>query len=312
MGLPFTPACLLYFLVTLFPPLHSRNSDPVFSSGPSQNQITIALLDAVTKTPVPFATVYVTRTKTYRDADSTGRFVINAEAGDSAIISCIGYETLQWVIPQTSSMATVFMEPIVTNQPTVLVRKPTIEEFGTFKRNHDRTCIGGWEGDRLEIAALVEIPQNIAFYRIASISIKGKDFNADNPVRLHIYNVDSNGLPGKELLQKQVIITKQENNARIVTIDVKDQQIMLENNAFFVGVQWITSDYITQRKSPEIYETFAIGKQLTFRRSTRVFNNAWTGLYRNNIVVFPGGKANPGDIPINIQVSSTIEVFEKK
>jgi hypothetical protein len=59
-------------------------------------------------------------------------------------------------------------------------------------------------------------------------------------MRLHIYDVNENGYPGVELLNRDVIINNDNFKKGYLIIDVRDQNILVNGKAFFVGVQWIT------------------------------------------------------------------------
>jgi hypothetical protein len=93
---------------------------------------------------------------------------------------------------------------------------------------------------------------------------------------------------------------------------VKDQNIMIENNSFFVGIQWLTSTKVKLFTGPEIYETFSHKKLLTYRRQLNIKNNKWFGEFKKDMVFFPGGIIPSNDTPINILASAEIEVFEKQ
>ena len=270
-----------------------------------------SLYDKYTKEPISYATIRVINSSIYRDADLYGQFDISAKPEDSLEFTCIGYKTLRVGISSTSRLDSIFLEQKVISDPEIKISKPTTETYGFVNDKKDRSFTGGSEAGRLETATLIEIPPAVKFYRISKVMIRGKDFREENPVRLHIYSVDSNGLPGEELLHKSVIIRK-DDGEKIVTIDLKDQNIILEGGSFFVGLQWLTSEKVKIFTGPEIFETFRQKKMLTYRRSKKMYDNKWCAEYRNKLVFFPGGVLPTNEVPINMLASAEIDVFEKE
>jgi hypothetical protein len=161
------------------------------------------------------------------------------------------------------------------------------------------------------VATLIEVPETVGFYRISKILIKGRDFGSNNPLRLHIYAVDSNGLPGKTLLSRDIVITSKEDKKNINTVELKDQNIFIEEGSFFVGLQWLGTQKQRTFIGPELYETFRKDKLFTYRRNLGRNNDKWYGWYDKSIVFFPGGVVPEKAVPINVVASAEIEVFEK-
>jgi hypothetical protein len=275
-------------------------------------QLKGVLCNGITKEPIPYATVHIANSKIYSDADENGRFEISVNKTDSLIISSIGFETLMVAFSTIVAFDSFFLKQCVVNIPEIIITKPIVKTFGSVNDKKDRSITGGSQASRTEVATLIEIPESSSYYRISKIFIRGKDFKDENPVRLHIYAVDSIGLPGRELLIKEIIIKKKEDDKKVITLDVKDQNIVIENNSFFVGIQWLTSTKVKLFTGPEIYETFRNKKLLTYRRQLNVKNNKWFGEFKKDMVFFPGGIIPSNDTPINILASAEIEVFEKQ
>jgi hypothetical protein len=270
-----------------------------------------SLYNKYTKEPISYATVRVINSGIYRDADLYGRFVITAMINDSLEITCIGYNPLRISINSVTQLDSVFLQQKVVTDPEIKISKPSVEIYGFVNDKKDRTFTGGSEGGRPEAATLIEIPPDVMYYRISKVMIRGKDFREENPVRLHIYSIDSNGLPGEELLKKSIVIRKEEGE-KVVTIDLKDQNITIEGGGFFIGVQWLTSEKVKMFTGPELYETFRQKKILTYRKINGMNGNKWYAWFRNSVVFFPGGVLPSNDVPINMLASAEIDVFERQ
>ncbi len=265
----------------------------------------------VTREPIPYATIQKLSSKVFKDANELGQFEISATVNDSLIVTSIGFGAVRMRVPPEGALDSVFLNPNITLSPEITVSKPTLETFGFVNEKTDRSCSGGEEITRYEVATLIEMPETVGFYRISKILIKGRGFGSNNPLRLHIYAVDNNGLPGKELLSKDIVITSKDDKRNINTVELKDQNIFIEEGAFFVGLQWLGTQKQRTFIGPELYETFRKDKLFTYRRNLGRNNDKWYGWYDKSIVFFPGGVVPEKAVPINVVASAEIEVFDR-
>ena len=278
-----------------------------FVSIKSQNIIIKSFIkDKESNHIVPFCTIQLLGTNSAMDANENGYFETSAKKSDTLIFSCIGYVDLK--LSTLDVPDTIYLKPTVITLHQIVVSKRVNQTYGIVKEKKDRSSAGSAPGIRREFATLIEIPANIGLFKIAKVFVSGKDFKEESPIRLYIYEVDTNGLPGKELLTKEILLKNRDTQKKIVTIDLKDQEIYLENTSFFVGVQWITSakDFTV----PEIFETFKVKKLLTYRRSQTNNKNKWFGEFKKDFIFFPGGAIPENDTPINVLASAEIEVYQ--
>ncbi len=149
-----------------------------------------------------------------------------------------------------------------------------------------------------------------------------KNYSSEYPLRLHIYSLREDGLPGEELLKKQVIFSETNFKKGILEVDIKEQNIILDRTSFFVGVQWInksTNELLRrstgQKSDNGVGETSLLSERLTYRRG-RVLNFKWYMEFEKGI--FIPGNANEKGVttpiplkgnPINILASAVIETF---
>ena len=270
------------------------------------------------KLPIPYATIQLTGTWNIVDCDENGYFEITSkDESDSIAITSIGFKNLTIPVTYFKNTDSVFIEENFVKMDEVNVTSPVPRIFGIVHEKMGTSRIGvGNEVERSEITTLIEIPEEVQYYRICKIFIKGKRFSEENPIRLHLYVINENGLPGEELLKQQVIITKQDFDTKnnIITIDVKEQNIFLENSSFFVGVQWIALTKVKLYSGPEIIQTYKIPKVLSYYRQANFNNNFWWVKYKSGMQVFKDGKlpaiGAPGKgNPANMCASAEIEAF---
>lgn len=268
------------------------------------------VFDRDTKMPIPYATIQIANTLKYSDSDDKGIFEIEASNNDSLLITCIGYKSSKIPVVVSQKNDSLFLDKEVVQLRELIVSKPVINTFGIIDDNKNTSSTGGSQAGRHEMATLIEIPATIKMYRITKVLLKARNFKEENPVRLHIYSVDSLGLPGQELLTKEIVITNDQVDNKIVSIDVKDQQIVLENSSFFVGIQWLTSTKVKLFTGPEVFETFKEKKLLTYRRSLTVNKNKWFGWFdKRSVIFYPGGETPNDEKPINMLTSAEIEIL---
>lgn len=272
------------------------------------------------KLSVPYASIQLTGTLTIVDCDENGYFEITSkDESDSLTITCIGYKDLTIPVNYFKKVDSVFLEENFVKMDEVHIKNPVLKTFGIVNEKMGSSRIGGTYAERSELTTLIEIPTSIESYYISKVFIRGKRFREENPVRLHLYAVNENGLPGDELLKKQVIIAKQafDTKSNIITIDVKDQNILLENVSFFVGIEWITSTKVKFGTGPEIIQTNKVSKLLSYYRPIKGFNNSWYSDYSKygGLIIYENGKL-PGIVtgpvkgnPLNMCASAEIEAF---
>ena len=264
---------------------------------------------------IPHATIQIINTLNIIDADEKGYFEIIVNKNDSLLITCIGFKNVKVSESYFRDNDSIFLYENFLKMDEVFIKNPVVYTFGIVNEKMGSSRGGGNEAERTELTTLIEIPKTIESYRISKVFIKGKTFKEENPVRLHIYSVNENGLPGEELLKKAIILCKKEGDGNILTIDVKDQNIILENASFFIGVQWMTSVKVKIFTGPYIIQTYKIPKILSYYRSSKFNKNYWQVEYKDALLVFVDGKLpaigtppSKGN-PLNMCASAEIEAF---
>jgi CarboxypepD_reg-like domain len=269
------------------------------------------ILDSKTKLAIPYATIHLSNTTKSIDADEKGYFEINTNLLDSIEFSSIGYNTLKIPIFEMNKSENILLQTKPITMESIIVKKLEKKTFGNINSKINTSSTGSGADVRQEFATLIEVLNGVKTYRISKVFIKGRKFKPENPIRLHIYELDSNGLPGKELMLKERILSNNEVEGKMITVDIKDQNIILEKPSFFISIQWITSNKVKIFTGPEIYETYSKEKMLTLRRQQNLKSNNWFASWKNNMMVFLPSKDLPiGDIAVNNLVSAEVEIIE--
>ncbi|MES2373816.1 MAG: carboxypeptidase-like regulatory domain-containing protein [Bacteroidota bacterium] len=255
--------------------------------------------------PIAYTNIYVKGENRYFDTDENGRFTVEASPEDTLSFSCIGYTLRSMTVSDFAKIkGAVLLDEITYTLQEVVVSNAQPKKFGISAAKQTRSFAGAQMSDSYEVATQIEIPAGIKQFRITKVFFRQKNFSAENRLRLHIYSADANGIPGEELLKKQVIIDEKDFKDGNLEIDVSDQDIVLTNNVFFVGVQWITMhnfEYAKGRKNDiGLGETSTIDSRLTYRRGQGV-NHAWYVEYESGIYIPGNAKGNKAVVPIQLK-----------
>jgi hypothetical protein len=193
-----------------------------------------------TKLAIPYASGFLMREKKYFDANENGQYSILADQSDSVSFSCIGFQSRLFSVQELISANQISLQESVNTLEEVVVRSVVAERIGIVNEKQTTSFAGSTANNYYEIVTLIKFADTIKGGLITNVLFKQKRFDADRPMRLHIYDVNENGYPGVELLNRDVLINKDNFNKGYLTIDVREQNIVINGKVFFVGVQWIT------------------------------------------------------------------------
>ena len=245
-----------------------------------------------TKLAIPYASGFLMREKKYFDANENGQYSILADQSDSVSFSCIGFQSRLFSVQELISANQISLQESVNTLEEVVVRSAVAERIGIVNEKQTTSFAGSTANNYYEIVTLIKFADTIKGGLITNVLFKQKRFDADRPMRLHIYDVNENGYPGVELLNRDVLINKDNFNKGYLTIDVREQNIVINGKVFFVGVQWITPANKEIRKvgfNPDtsIGETTKLTSIYSYHRSMEI-SNGWYTYYENGIEVSPG------------------------
>ena len=251
-----------------------------------------------TKLAIPYASGFLMREKKYFDADENGQYSILADQSDSVSFSCIGFQSRFFSVQELISANQISLQESVNTLEEVVVRSAVAERIGIVNEKQTTSFAGSTANNYYQIVTLIKFADTSKGGVIKNVLFKQKKFDADRPMRLHIYDVNENGYPGVELLNRDVLINKDNFKKGYLTIDVREQNILVNCKAFFVGVQWITPSNSERRKGGFISDT-GIGEttKLTSVYSYHNFTGIpgeWFTFYEHGIVLSSGKVENWG------------------
>ncbi len=258
----------------------------------------------------------------YFITDSNGVFEKKLNIYDTLIVSNLGYNTSTFQIKNAKNIDTIYLTEKGENLGEVIVGNFETVKAGILKEKQQRSFSGDNTSSIFEMTTLVKIKEIAKKIRISKIYLKQKNFNTTSPIALHIYSVGNNGLPERDLLDKQVIISHEMHKKGLITIDVKDKNIYLNATDFFVGIQFLTPYNAIQKSSIDdgIAETTTLRDSLTYRRSLKL-NNRWYIEFTNGIFIpkqnnfdeksYTFNEKVKENNPINMIAEVEVEILEK-
>lgn len=188
---------------------------------------------------IEFCVVHNLTSKDQTYADQNGNFSIKSTVGDTLIFFCLGYEKKTAIVKENK--IDIFLESKLHEIENVSVSAKKIKgkriEKVMGKRNLKPSGIcTGLVGNEKSIYLSADssrhgLLKQISFYIT-------KDGYPKSKFRVHVYDIDSNYLPGKDLLDSNVIL-----NATIgdewVSVDVSSQRISV-GRGVFISMEWIS------------------------------------------------------------------------
>ena len=251
-----------------------------------------------TKLAIPYASGFLMREKKYFDADENGQYSILADQSDSVSFSCIGFQSRLFSVKELISANQISLRESVNTLEEVVVRSAVAERIGIVNEKQTTSFAGSPANKYYQIVTLIKFADTSKRGIIKNVLFKQKKFDADRPMRLHIYDVNEKGYPGVELLNRDVIINKDNFNKGYLTIDVREQNILVNGKAFFVGVQWITPANNEIRKGgfntdTSIGETTKLTSVYSYHNFTGI-PGEWFAFYEHGRVLSSGKVENWG------------------
>jgi hypothetical protein len=168
-----------------------------------------------------------------------GKIAINKNRPyDKIIVSCLGYENLE-VFKNQISNDTLLLTPTVYPLNEVVIKTNKKEDiislgYAKSKRKVEYTAIKG-----MKICTFIHNPLNEK-KQIRSFLFKIYNYNNTKlGFKLHLFEKDTiSNLPGKELLEQDIIVILEGKSRKLIEHDVNVYNIEFPAEGAFVGIEW--------------------------------------------------------------------------
>jgi hypothetical protein len=206
----------------------------VFISCSVSAQIKGVVKDSLTGKPIPFVNIWVQNENIGATSEENGTFFINTTTiGKKLIFSTLGFE--KKIIKVFENME-VNLKPMAYNLDEVIISKSigTKEiEIGQYRNEIYQAFDNGPKIDTKFFPYLSSYKKT-KYLKQVSIYTDSRIENAI--IKIHFYNVDSNGFPGEELLDKDFVVTVKKGT-RTNRFDLSKFNLKLPKNGLFVGFE---------------------------------------------------------------------------
>jgi hypothetical protein len=253
-----------YLIVLLFTAVSALSSN-------SQHKRTIQITNSKTKNGIPFASVKSTLTKKIVSADKNGFTEIQVGENDTILVSSIGYVDLLVSNAEMKTDSVFELQEYYQDLEVIAVGKYLDLEI---KQNDFKEILSLTPNPENQwcIATKITVPTGANKIRLKSVKIliRKTAHKKTNPLRLHLYKADKNGLLlEEELLKKDVVLPEMEINKKYIEFQVDDQNIIIYRNVdsvFYVGVEFLSFSKKEIFDSPGIKITKRSNEQNTVFR----------------------------------------------
>ena len=291
-------------------------------------QIAIEIKDN-TNNPLAFATLALLNENKQYVCNSNGKFVGIADEKDSFLISSVGFLDSILYVRKLLNNPIVILQRKISVMKEIIIKNGKKQSIGNLNLKEDRSIIGGDSSSpSFEIAKLIKTKGVYTEFKVLTVSFRQKHFYNSMSLKLHIYTVNNSGLPGDDLLIDSTYLVRSEMwHDGIITIDVRSANIILKNEDFFVGLQFLhpfdekllNKNKMGFVKDAGIIETKKEQEALTYRRSNH-FKKCWHIEYTTGYIIPKQNQydeinylENPSKSnlkPINLIAGVEIEVFD--
>ncbi|RZK39841.1 MAG: carboxypeptidase-like regulatory domain-containing protein [Pedobacter sp.] len=207
--------------------------------------------DAQTKQAIDGATLSIPSKQLFFPTDTHGRFNLSAPQithSDIVHISCIGYQTKKESVAQLLKQMNIELQPLVMQLKEVRIGLSEIE-VGSKASNYDIT---GSIMPSMDAVLFMKgasgkkgIIKSVGFF-VTDGTHGNLNGDVTSPFRVRLFDVDGDGMPGRELT-KDIIVVAAKTNNQWFDIDLAHLQIKNPKRGFFVSFSLLTSDYYRLR-----------------------------------------------------------------
>lgn len=265
-------------------------------------QINGVVKDSITGKPIPYVSIWVENENNGTTSEENGSVTVNTdEKSKTLIFSALGYEKKKSRVSnafEVNLKQTAYqLEEIV-----ILKRKETRElEIGKTKNE----ILEAFDnGPRIETKFFPYFPAYKKTKFIKQVTIY-TDSRIDNAtVKIHFYSVDSIGFPGKELLDKDFIVSVNKGINK-TAFNVTKFNLKMPQEGIFVGFEKLMIE--SNKIEKTIKDVYTNTTQIQKKYCPFILYNY---VERNYLFTYSGGKWNRQNKQNDTDSSDKIKIYE--
>lgn len=198
-------------------------------------QIKGVVKDSITGKPISFVNISVENENIGTTSEEDGVFAINFNKKNKKLIfSALGFE--KKTIKIEGDTIEVKLKPIAYQLDEVIISKRFETREIEIGKTSNETYQAFDNGPRIDLKffSFHSSYKKTKYLKRVSIFTDSKIENAT--IRIHFYSVEQNGFPGKELLEKDFIVTVKKG-VKKNSFDLTDYNLKMPKNGLFVGFE---------------------------------------------------------------------------
>lgn len=247
-------------------------------------QIKGVVKDSLTGNPIPFVNIWVQNENIGSTSEENGTFFINTtENGKKLIFSTLGFEKK---IIRASDASEVNLKPMEYSLDEIVISKSIGTKSVEIGKTKNEIYQAFDNGPKIDTKFF---PYFLSYKKtkyIKQVSIYLDSRIEDAIIKIHFYDVDSNGFPGEELLDKDFVVTVKKGT-RINRFDLKDFNLKFPNTGVFVGFEKLLIEKNKAEKS-----ITDLNSNITQLQKTYFPFVLYNYVEREFLYTFSGGKWN--------------------
>jgi hypothetical protein len=189
--------------------------------------------DSLTGQPIPYANIWVENENVATTSEEDGTFSITVANTKNLIFSALGYEIRTLKATQVNQ---VFLNPKAFDLDEVVISNSIGTKQNIIGLTENTVAQAFDNGPRIDVKYFPYSSEYKKTPYLKRVTVYTDSRIEDATVKLHFYKVDTNGYPGYELLQKELIV-KVKNGTKINKIDLSDFGLVMPKSGLFVGFE---------------------------------------------------------------------------
>ena len=265
-------------------------------------QIKGVVKDSVTGKPIAYVNIWVENENIGSTSEENGTFSINTnEKTKKLIFLALGFEKK---IIKASQANEVILKPEATEIEEIVISRRRETKLIEIGKTKNKTYQAFDNGPRIDVKYFPYLPYYKKTKYIKQVSIYTDSHIENATFKIHFYNVDPNGFPGEEILNKDFIVSVKKGMKK-TAFDISDFNLQLPKNGVFVGFEKLV---IEKNKIETTITDFNTNKTRT--QKTYFPFVLYNYVEKEFLYTFSGGKWNRQSKETNSKVSDKMMINE--
>lgn len=190
--------------------------------------------DSLTGQPIPYVNIAVQNENLGTTSEENGTFKIHiSEKSRNLVFSALGYEKK---VVKISNAAVVNLKPAMVQLDEIVISKRF--ETKQIEIGHVKNSVyeAFDSGPKIDTKFFPYLPAYKKTRYIRQVVISTDSKIDDATFKIHFYEVDANGFPGEELLEKDFIVSVSKG-VRKTIFNVKKFNLIMPKSGIFIGFE---------------------------------------------------------------------------